>query len=142
MRISRVVPALALAAASVITLSGCSVMEFVRQESTAHYNTRVELMTTWSKTAPWLPTDAFAIDVRESTSGEQAMLRAASAQELDPLKCVQTERLSAPVFNADWAPDPYVDQIFVCGVWAVMETPEGWYGWTPIHPDEAAAAVS
>jgi hypothetical protein len=37
------------------------------------------------------------------------------------------------------APAVYeMDKVFACGDWSVVRTDDGWLGWTPNAPDEAA----
>ena len=123
-----------------VPLAGCSAVSDVMHREAAHeFATRAELVDGWGKTAPWLPADATAILTRESTAGDPAVLSAAGAADLDPAQCVEVDRRSAPVFSLEGAPDVYkTDRVYACGDWAVIVTDDGWYGWTPNHPDEKA----
>lgn len=123
-----------------VPLTGCSAVSGIMQREAAHeFATRAELVDGWDKTAPWLPADATAIATRESTTGDPAVLSAVGASALDPAQCAEVDRQSAPVFSLDGAPDVYkTDRVFACGDWAVIVTDDGWYGWTPNHPDEKA----
>jgi hypothetical protein len=124
-----------------IALSGCSVMsDTVSNQRALQYESVTDLEIGWDKDAPWLPPDATDIRIRESTSGDPAVLRAVTGTELDPKRCVITTRQSDPTFTDTWTPDPYVDDIWACDDWAVIATDDGWFGWTPLDPDEKAAA--
>ncbi|MFS0866190.1 hypothetical protein AB3M83_02495 [Microbacterium sp. 179-B 1A2 NHS] len=129
-----------LAAALLLPLAGCSAVgDLLQQEASHTFATRADLDRQWGKDARWLPTDATAITTHESTAGDPASLTAASEATLDPARCAEVDRQSAPVFTLEGTPDVYkVDQVFACGDWAVIATDDGWYGWTPNHPDEQA----
>jgi hypothetical protein len=129
------IPALALAAAS-IALSGCSaISDTLHQESHAEFDSAAAMSAGWNGSAPWVPFDAAKIRIREHNGGSPAILRVTSSATLDR-SCVQHERLSGPAFSEDWVPNAYVDQIWVCGDWAVIPTADGYFGWTPIAPGE------
>jgi hypothetical protein len=50
-------------------------------------------------------------------------------------------RQSANVYAFDDTPDVYaMDTLWACGVWSVVPTDTGWFGWTPNSPDEEAAS--
>ena len=142
-RSSAHIPLLATAASAIAltALTGCApILDTLQNESTSSYSSTSEIVEGWAKKAPWLPDDATAIRVRETPDAEPAVLLATSETDLDPAVCVEVERQSAPVFGVDGAPDPFVDRVFACGDWAVMKTDDGWYGWTPNHPEEKAAS--
>lgn len=132
-----------LAAVSMLALTGCaSFTDALQNESSQKFDSTTQLVAEWDKTAPWLPADATEIQTKETTHGDPAVLLSTSASELDPSQCVEMERQSAATFTEDWSPSSFVDTIFACGDWAVIPTEEGWYGWTPNHPDERAASLA
>jgi len=139
---TRLITTIALAAVATFALAGCSdIMDELRNESASTFETTSELAKKWDKSAPWLPSDATTISVRESLAGDPAVLLATSAEALDASMCAETERRSAPAFSLDGSPSPYTDTVFVCGDWAVIATDGGWFGWTPNHPDEQKDAL-
>lgn len=135
-----VVPAASVLA--LICLAGCSSLtETMRNEASHEFATQAELADGWDRSAPWVPNDAVDISTHESSSGDPASLIAVSGTRLDPTQCVEVERQSSPSFTLDDAPNVYkADTVFACGDWAVVPTGDGWYGWTPNHPDEKAAS--
>lgn len=128
------------ALALVVSLTGCSAAsDALQREATHEFATHDELAEGWQREAPWLPADAESIVARESVTGEPASVVAVSDNDLDPAQCAEVERLSAPTISIPGAPDAYaVDHVFACGAWSVMATEDGWFGWTPNHPDERA----
>ena len=123
-----------------LSLTGCSmVTDLLHNETESEFADRAAFEKDWPRadSAEWLPDDAQLIHVRESGDGTVAIIGFASASELDPQQCVETDRLSSPSFTDDWAPsEVFVDRVFACGDWAVMATDDGWYGWTPSAPGE------
>jgi hypothetical protein len=143
MRKTSALLAVPLVAVALISLSGCAVLDVVRHETGGTFDTTMDLTNHWDKSAPWVPADSSDIQTRESTQGDPAILRAVTTSELDPALCVEVERQSGPSFEQDWSVDPYaVDTVWACGDWAVIPTDDGWYGWTPSHPDEKAQSPS
>ncbi len=137
----RAAAALPLAALLLVgSLAGCSaVSDALQREAQHEFESREELVETWDKDASWLPVDAETIVTRESTMGDPASLTARSSSALDPERCAEVERRSAPTVAVEDTPDVYkIDQVFACGDWAVVATEDGWFGWTPNHPDERA----
>ncbi|MET0843647.1 MAG: hypothetical protein ABWY23_07340 [Mycetocola sp.] len=136
----RLLPALALALPLGIALSGCSVIDEVAHKMrTEHFDTAAELADDWQGDAPWLPSDATDIRIRESTINDTAVILATSGTDLDPAVCTPVSRQSAPAYSMDDAPDVYAaDEVYACGVWTVMASDDGWYGWNPGHRDEQA----
>ncbi|MGV8858712.1 hypothetical protein [Rhodoglobus sp.] len=124
-----------------VSLAGCSaISDTLHNESTSEFASASDLVKDWDTKALWVPENAQEIRIRESTPGDAAILRATTDSKLDPQLCVEVERQSAATFDADWAPDSYVDKVFACGDWAVIPADGGWFGWTPNHPDEKSAA--
>ncbi|MBX9472046.1 hypothetical protein [Microcella sp.] len=140
MTISRFVPLTLVALVSAAALTGCSIGDALNNERVSEFSTTTELSQNWERTAPWLPNDATGIRIRETPDAAPAVLLATSSADLDPSVCVETERLSGPVFSVDGAPNPYTDSAYACGDWTVIPSADGWYGWTPNHPDEQAEA--
>ncbi|MBO3664175.1 hypothetical protein [Microbacterium stercoris] len=133
----------ALTAAFLVpSLAACAAVgDALQREATHEFASRDELAHEWSREAPWVPADAETIRIRESLGGEPASLALVSASDLDPETCADVERRSAPTLAVEKTPDVYkIDRVFVCGKWAVVPTEDGWYGWTPVHPDERAAS--
>jgi len=142
MNISRLSVIVSIAALSALALTGCtSIKEGLQNESSSKFDSTAELVAGWDKTAPWLPSDSVGIRIKETANGDPAVLRATSASQLDPSLCVETERRSAAIFTEEWSADSYVETVLACGDWAVVPTDDGWYGWTPNHPDEKAASL-
>ncbi len=140
MTFSRIVPLSLVALAAAAALTGCSLVDTLNNEKVSEFSSAAELSRDWEKSAPWVPSDATGILIRETPDAAPAVLLATSSADLDPALCVETERQSGPVFSVDGAPSPYTDRAFACGDWTVIPTGDGWYGWTPNHPDEQAQA--
>ncbi|MEL5990109.1 hypothetical protein ACOKGD_07545 [Microbacterium phosphatis] len=124
------------------SLAGCAAAEAALQQEASHeFATHDELVKGWKREAPWVPADAQSIRIRESLAGEPASLAVVSESDLTTDLCAEVERKSAPTIVLEKTPDVYkIDRVFACGDWAVVETDDGWYGWTPVHPDERAAS--
>lgn len=132
----------ALSALAVTALTGCApILDTLRNEAASTYPTSAELVEGWGKAAAWLPDDSTQISIRETPDADPAVLLATSSAALDPALCTETVRRSAPIFTVEGAPDAYVESVFACGDWAVIPTDDGWYGWTPSHPEEKAASA-
>jgi hypothetical protein len=143
MKKTRTVSVALIAALSIAALTGCaSIQGALQKESAVEFDTAADVADEWDKSAPWLPEDATDIRIHQASQGDPAVLLSTSNAELDPSLCVEVERQSAATFTEDWAPDSYAaDNVFACGDWAVIPTANGWYGWTPNHPDEKAASL-
>lgn len=140
MTLSRILPLALLSLGTLAVLSGCAIGDTLNIETESEFPTTAEVSADWDKSAPWLPEDATDILIREVQKADSAVLLATTSSELDPALCVETERRSAPMFTVDGAPDAYTDRAFACGDWTVIPSDDGWYGWTPSHPDEQAAS--
>ena len=127
-----------------LVLSGCSLVdEVVYQQKSEQFDTAADLVSDWSGDAPWVPDDATDIRIRESMNGEVVSLLLASDEELDPTTCGEVTRESGPSYAIDDAPDAYgATDAYACGVWTVIASDDGWYGWTPNDRDEQAASPS
>lgn len=141
MTISRPLPLTLVTLVSTAALTGCSLGDTLNNERVSEFSSTTALADDWEKSAPWLPSDATGIRIRETPDAAPAVLLATSSTDLDPGTCVETERLSSPVFSVDDSPSPYTDLAFSCGDWTVIPTDDGWFGWTPNHPDERAASA-
>jgi len=128
----------ALALLTVGILSGCS-METLQNETSDEFDTVADLTTLWDLPVAWLPDDSVDIRTHSAINGDLAIVRATTDESLDPASCAEVERQSGPVYEEDWSPSPYVDTAWACGDWTIIPTDDGWYGWTPNHPDEKAA---
>jgi hypothetical protein len=131
---------LALGLLTAFALTGCTAIgEQLHNEASHTFDSAEDIAGNWGNTAPWLPADATDIRTHESTTGNPAILRATTSAKLDPAKCAEIDRQSAPTFEQAWSPKSvYVDKVWVCGDWAVIPTDNGWFGWTPVDPDEKA----
>ena len=121
-----------------VVLSGCSVVdELAHKMRSVSYDTAAEVTAEWEGDAPWLPSDAIDISIRESTVNDTAVVLVTSDATLDPELCTDVPRQSAPAYQVDGAPSAYdASDAFACGAWTVMAAENGWLGWTPSHPDE------
>jgi hypothetical protein len=142
------IAALALIPLAALSLTGCTaIMDLAHSESESHFDDGGALFDSGvigANDAPWLPTDATDVTVRESTKSTDAataVIGFASDSEL--VGCTETERLSLPAYNVEWGPD---DEKLVktttlqsCGDWVFVPTADGWFGWTPSAPGEKAA---
>jgi len=132
----------ALLAVAAVSLTGCApLVEQLRNESGKTFASVEDLNGNWGKEAPWLPADASEILTHESTVSDTAIIGVTSKEPLDDGDCVETPRESGPAFASDWSPESITaERVFVCGNWAVVPTNSGYFAWTPIDPDEVAAA--
>jgi len=134
---NRILPLAALALISTSALSGCALIDAAQNEHGDDFGTTASLAENWDKTAEWIPGDATDIRTWSAITGDTAILRATTDETLDPALCVTVDRQSGPVYDRDWSVDPYaVSEAWACGDWTVIPTDDGWYGWTPSHPDE------
>ena len=124
-----------------LSLSGCSIADTLQNESSHEFTSVTVMESDWNADAPWVPADATDIRIHSSLDGEIAILSATTTDDLDPALCAEVERVSGPVYGEDWAPDAYdADEAWACGVWTVIPTDDGWFGWTPNDPDEQKAS--
>lgn len=121
-----------------ISLTGCSMISGMlsneQSSDFADVAAYTEFTLDTDAAAPWLPADATALKLVESTDGTTASLLLTSASTPD---CPSVERLSGPSFVVPGSPDPYAAAtVLSCGAWSVIPAKGGWYGWTPNHPEE------
>lgn len=123
-----------------LTASGCGVVDaLVYKQKSAEYTDAAAFESDGDLEAPWLPADSSRIRVTQSTQADDAALAVDSDAALDDGLCTEVPRQSAPVYVIDDTVDVYgLDTVYACGSWSVAETPTGWLGWTPNHPDELA----
>lgn len=144
-----ILPKLAVAAvlaALGLSASGCSVVDAVaHHEESAEFADVDTLRSDGDLTIPWIPADGSAIRVTQSTEADagDASVAVDSEEALSTELCTEVPRQSAPSFTIDDTVDVYgVSSVFACGEWSVAETPSGWLGWTPNHPEEKAQSPS
>jgi hypothetical protein len=119
-------------AAIVLIVSGCAaIYDVAHGKATATYTTATELAGDQGDDVAWVPEDATEIEVVTSTRTEgTASIVFRSDDDLGD--CGATERLSAPTMVIESGPDVYaIDEVMVCGDWAVASSDGLFYGWTP-----------
>lgn len=122
-----------------LTASGCGVVDaLVYKQKSAEYTDAAAFENDGDLDAPWLPADSTGIRVTQSTQADDAVIAVDSEDTLDDALCAEVPRQSTPAYVLeDTVDDVYkVSTVFACGAWSVAETPTGWLGWTPNHPDE------
>lgn len=123
--------------------TGCSsiIDQLVYKQQTLSFEDAAALGKGWDRAPSWIPEDATAISGTASTQAPDAAILLKSDEELDPAICTVVPRQSAPIYALKDAPAVYeMDEVHACGAWSVVATEDGWLGWTPNHPDEAAAS--
>lgn len=138
--------AVSLAVALPLSLTGCTdlIGSLQRQtEGTAKDPRALELAWRTPASEPsWIPADARRIRWVAATSGPAdatpATVRVDTGTAL-PADCTEIERRSLDSFGPEWAPGAFPDRVERCGDWAVMKVDGGWFGWTPLTPEEASA---
>ena len=140
-------PAAALALLLPLTLTGCSnPIDTLQKRISGTADSRDALLDAWSTPASapdWVPSDATDVHYVAGTAGSAdatpGTVRVTSRGAL-PTSCTPVERRSLDSFGEDWAV-PVKDlptRVQRCGNWAVVPAGRGWFGWTPLSPDEAA----
>jgi hypothetical protein len=131
---------LSAAACAALLLTGCSAIEDVLQkEKSSTYDDRDAFTADSGLEARWLPEDSTAIDVVRSTQAADAAIAVESSTLLAPDLCAEIDRRSAPAYQPGPEVDVYkISEAFACGDWTVVQTDDGWLGWTPGDPDEKA----
>lgn len=146
---TRVVPvriaAVAAAGLAALALPGCAVIdELAYHQRSSSYEEPAAAPESSPAHAAWVPDDARSIRITETTQPDaaNAVVMVTSSSALDPEVCTEVDRQSAPSYTLDGAPDVYkADTVFACGEWSVVATEDGWFGWTPNHPDEQAQSA-
>jgi hypothetical protein len=135
---------LTVSAGAAILLTGCSTMEgALHKEESSTYEDVPAFDEESGLDAPWLPEDGTAIAVTRSTEARDAAIAVESAADLSPELCAEVARQSAPAYQPGAEVDVYkISEAFACGVWTVVQTDDGWLGWTPGDPDEKAQSPS
>ena len=121
------------------TVSGCAAVNDVAYgRSEATYDNVQTLIEARGAAPDWLPADAREIERSSSTRAddtESLLFTSDSALA----GCETVERQSAPTMDIDAAPDVYtIDQVELCGTWAVAESDGTYYAWTPATEADAA----
>jgi len=138
------VAALVVAAGTAFALTGCSdVADVLHHQTQGSYDSRAALEQAWSTPASepdWIPADATRLRMIAATGGAgadatPAVVRVRTATAL-PASCTEIDRRSMDPFSLDWAPAKIPARVQRCGNWAVVPVSDGWYGWTPLTPDE------
>lgn len=139
---ARLLPALALVALLPLVLAGCSVEDVLHKQTGGTAASTDALEQAWRTPASqpdWVPGDATGIRWIAATGGSAdespASVRVVTASAL-PDSCTTIPRRSLESFGPDWAPSSFPDTVSRCGNWAVMKVQGGWFGWTPLAPDE------
>ncbi|NYE18421.1 hypothetical protein [Microbacterium immunditiarum] len=137
--------AAAVAGLAALALSGCAVIdELAYHQRSSSYEDLAAAPDSSPAHAAWVPDDAHSIRITESTQPDaaNAVVLVTSSSPLDPELCAEVDRQSAPSYAVDGAPDVYrADTVFACGEWSVVSSEDGWFGWTPNHPEERAQSV-
>ena len=139
-----VIRALALGAIllpAALLAAGCSsvIDVVVHHQQDLTFEDRAAMKEGWNRFEEWVPADATHIIGTAGTDGPHAAIMFRSEEDLDPAVCAEVPRRSAPVYALKDAPAVYeMDKVFACGDWSVVRTDDGWLGWTPNAPDEAA----
>jgi hypothetical protein len=140
----RLLPAVALVAALPLLLSGCSVADALHHQTSGTAATPAALAQAWRTPASqpdWVPADSADIRYIAATGGSAdespASVRVTTSSAL-PAGCTPIARRSLDSFGESWAPAKFPDTVERCGNWAVMKVRGGWFGWTPLAPDERA----
>ena len=138
------VAAPALIALGLLSLTGCSAYDsLVHKQATSTFDDVGAFEDGAEVDADWVPADATAITVRTSTIEDAPDAVILLTSESDLADCAEVERRSAPSWVLDDAPDPYTAKtVFACGDWTVMDTGDGWFGWTPNSEEERNAAAA
>lgn len=130
----------ATATLALFTVTACSAVEEITSQQHSSSFADVSAMKKDSDLeVRWMPSDATSIRLVETTreGAEDATVLLDSASDLDPAICAPVDRLSAPSLSVEGAPDVYtLASVYACGEWSVAPAADGWYGWTPNHPDE------
>lgn len=143
---TRVLAAAAFVALAAGALSGCSVVdELLYKQRASSFQSVADAPESLLAHAAWVPKDATDIRIVESTASADptAVILLTSSTALDPAECAEIDRMSGAQYTIEGAPDPYeAKTAYACGVWTVIASEDGWFGWTPNDPDEAALSPS
>jgi hypothetical protein len=137
---SRIPPALVVAAVVALALAGCTVPSLSHPRTGGSVDSVRALQLGWRTPASspeWVPAGSTGIRFTATTNGPAdetpASVRVTTTGPL-PASCTTTARPSAAALVERWAPSTVPDRVQRCGNWAVVEVPGGWYGWTPFAP--------
>lgn len=115
--------------------TGCTVVdEVLHGERAGSYDDAAALAE--QRDIAWIPSDASAIDLLESSRADDTATVLLDSDEPLPADCVVVPRISGPTMTMTTErelPETYkTDEVSLCGDWAVLPTGSGWYGWTPV----------
>jgi len=115
--------------------TGCTVVdEVLHGERAGSYDDAAALAE--QRDIAWVPNDASAIDLLESSRADDAATVLLDSDEPLPADCVIVPRISGPTMTMTTEralPETYkAEEVSLCGDWAVLPTDDGWYGWTPV----------
>jgi hypothetical protein len=120
--------------AASVALTGCSALkDSITNRHELTFDAYADAAATWSSMPAWIPMDATAIRLRETTNAPIAVVAVTSAT--DPADCVSADRRYIPGIGADWEPTDYPHTVLRCGDWEVMPVDGGWFGWTVSETD-------
>lgn len=133
-----------LALAVGLGATGCTVVdEVLHGERPGSYESAAALAE--QREIAWVPDDASAIDLLESSRADDTATVLLDSDEPLPEDCVVVPRSSGPTMTLSTErelPETYkADEVSLCGDWAVLPTGSGWYGWTPVT-EQATDAVT
>jgi hypothetical protein len=130
----------ALGLAASVSLTGCSGLKDAlsnRHELT--YDDYASASAGWAAIPSWIPTDAAAIRLRETTNAPVAVVQLLTDSEA--VDCATANRRYIPGIGGDWIPTDYPHSVLRCGDWEVMSINGGWFGWTISETDMVSHAV-
>ena len=119
-----------------VGLTGCAALH---DAATSRHDLQFDSYTAahddWSSLPSWIPTDATAIRLRETTNAPIAVVKLTSST--DPVGCEPADRKYVPGIGGGWLPTDYPHSVLRCGDWEVMPIEGGWFGWTVSETDMA-----
>lgn len=126
-----------------LALQGCAALDSIaHKKHSSTFPTVTALQEESDLDIAWMPGDATDIRVVQSTlagAADASVLLTSTTSALDPEVCAEVDRQSGPSYTIEGAPSVYASStVFACGDWSVIAAPDGWFGWTPNAPDEAA----
>ena len=131
---------IAVGLAASVALTGCSgLKDSLTNRHELSYDDYAAAAESWTAIPSWIPTDAAAIRLRETTNAPVAVVQLLSAT--DPVDCAPADRKYIPGIGGDWVPTDYPHEVLRCGDWEVMSINGGWFGWTISETDMASHAV-
>jgi len=115
-------------------LAGCaSLQDAATHRHDLTFDTYTIASQKWESIPSWIPTDATAIRLRETTNAPVAVVQVNTTGE--PAGCEPADRKYLPGIGGGWLPTDYPHAILRCGDWEVMPVTSGWFGWTVSETD-------